>query len=50
MTKKEGSVLNKNYCVLVGDDGSTDKSVKINKKSPVKLVELQQNMGRNIAR
>lgn len=42
--------LNKDYCILLVDDGSTDRTVEIAQKYPIKILSLQKNQGRIIAR
>jgi glycosyltransferase involved in cell wall biosynthesis len=50
ITTQENAVIGKDYSVLVIDDGSTDRTVEIAGRFPVKIISLGENRGRIIAR
>jgi len=50
VTTQKNAVLNRDYTVIVVDDGSTDNSVAIARKFPVSIIRLGRNKGRIIAR
>ena len=50
LTRQEHAVIGKDYSVLVIDDGSTDRTVEIAGRFPVKIISLGENHGRIIAR
>ncbi len=50
ITRQENAVIGKDYSVLVIDDGSTDRTVEIAGRFPVKIISLGENRGRIVAR
>ena len=50
ITTQENAAVGKDYSVLVIDDGSTDRTVEIASRFPVKIISLGENRGRTAAR
>lgn len=50
LAEQEGAVLGKDYSILVVDDGSTDKTVEIARRFPVRIIRHGKNCGRVSAR
>ncbi len=50
VTTQENAVIGKDYSVLVIDDGSTDRTVEIAGRFPVRIISLGENRGRTAAR
>lgn len=50
ITTQDDAVIGKDYSVLVVDDGSTDRTVQIAGRFPVKIISLGENRGRIVAR
>ncbi|MHC1729159.1 MAG: glycosyltransferase family 2 protein [Syntrophobacteraceae bacterium] len=50
IVEQNNAIIGNDYSVLVIDDGSTDRTVEIAGKFPVKIISLAQNRGRLIAR
>ena len=49
-TSQSGAILNKDYSVIVVDDGSTDTTAELARKFPVKIISFSENKGRIVAR